>query len=327
MRFVRSSLLNRDLSVLGFGAAAVLGRVGRRESLAALTTALDLGINVFDTARSYGYGESESLLGKFFHGRRQQVVLSTKFGILPAKQALWKQWAKPVARLALGLMPGLRKSIRSQVAAEFQPDQFTVATLEMSVATSLKRLRTDYLDVLFMHQATLEAVKDEELLRAMQNLVKSGKVRVVGVSADLPIAAAALENPSVQAIQFACHVGNSFAGSLEELPGFRRVLRFGNHPFGGVQGASGIEARLSASIGAHGLPQALREKLATGDRDSLVGDMILNCALTASDVVLATMMKPHHLRANAAAISQSRFESSEVLSLRTWLGSGAETHV
>ena len=72
-------------SQLGLGCAAIMGRVGRRESLAALGAAWDAGINFFDTARSYGYGESEALLGGFLRGnRRSQAVVCTKFGILPA---------------------------------------------------------------------------------------------------------------------------------------------------------------------------------------------------------------------------------------------------
>src|SRR6185312_8678414 len=99
------------MSVLGLGCAALGGRASRKESLAALGAALDAGITFYDTARSYGYGQAEGLMGEFFRGRREQVVLCTKFGILPAKQGGWKQRLKPAARGVLRLFPGLRKAV------------------------------------------------------------------------------------------------------------------------------------------------------------------------------------------------------------------------
>ena len=319
MRFVRNDGLGRELSVLGFGAAAVMGRVGRRESLLALGTAYDAGINVFDTARSYGYGESESLLGEFFKGRRDSVVISTKFGIVPTSQPLWKQMAKPLARTAMRALPGLRKTIRGQVAAQFQPGQFTVATLTTSVETSLKKLQTDYLDILLMHEASLEAIHDDDLLAAMEKLRHSGKVRVIGVSAEPSIAAAAAGNPNIGAIQFPCHVGNAFANQVTQNVSRASLLRIANHPFGGATGAAEVHSRLASLASRDDLPEPLRAKL-TQARDGLLADIVLNSVLSSgSDVVLATMMKPAHLHVNAAAVSNSRFEQAELAEIRARL--------
>ena len=89
-------------SALGLGCAAMLGRTGRRDSLAVLGAAYDAGITFYDTARSYGYGACEGLLGEFFAGRkRESIILCTKFGILPASPKGWKQRMKPLARAAL----------------------------------------------------------------------------------------------------------------------------------------------------------------------------------------------------------------------------------
>ena len=66
---------------IGFGCSALLGRSGRSDSLKALGVAWDEGVRFFDTARAYGYGESEGLLGEFLRGRRDQAVIATKFGI------------------------------------------------------------------------------------------------------------------------------------------------------------------------------------------------------------------------------------------------------
>ena len=319
MRFIRSDQLDRDISILGFGAAAVLGRTGRRESLQALTTAYEAGINFFDTARSYGYGESETLLGEFFHGRRHSVVISTKFGIVPNQQSGWKQWVKPFARTVVRALPGLRKGIRRHVAAQFHPGQFTIPILNTSVETSLKKLRTDYIDILLMHEATREAIHDDALLRAMEDLQSSGKVRLIGASSEPDVAEEAARNAAFGAIQFPSHVGNQFARASAPISRIASLLKIVNHPFGGAEGSLKLRASLDALATDDALPPSIAGKL-RGEKDGLLADVALNLALGMdSQVVLATMMQPDHLRINAAAITNSRFDQSERAELRVLL--------
>ena len=173
------------ISVLGFGCAPLMGRVGRADSLKALAAAENAGINFFDTARSYGYGESEGLLGGFLKGRRQSAVICTKFGILPPKGG-WKQRMKPLAQAAIRVFPGLRKYARRQAAGETVGGQFSVAVLRESFETSLRELQTDYVDMLIMHAAPPEVLDQDTLLEAMERLVESGKVRMAGISGDHP---------------------------------------------------------------------------------------------------------------------------------------------
>ena len=319
MRFIRSELLDRDLSVLGFGAAAVLGRTGRRESLQALAAASDAGINFFDTARSYGYGESEALLGEFFAGGRHSVVISTKFGIVPSRQSTWKQMAKPLARAVVRAIPGVRKNLRKHVAAQFQPGQFTVPILTKSVETSLKKLRTDYIDILFMHEASRAAIHDHDLLEAMHALRDSGKVRLIGASSAPEIVAEATANSSLKAIQFPSHVGNGFARAEALGHQDSSLLKISNHPFGGAAGSLKLKACLEHLASDNAVPSPLRAKLRDED-GSLLADVALNIALGGgNDIVLATMMQPAHLQVNVAAVMKSRFDVSELQQLRTVL--------
>jgi aryl-alcohol dehydrogenase-like predicted oxidoreductase len=319
MRFIRSELLDRDLSVLGFGAAAVLGRTGRRESLQALAAASDAGINFFDTARSYGYGESEALLGEFFAGRRHSVVISTKFGIVPSRQSTWKQMAKPLARAVVRALPGVRKNLRKHVAAQFQPGQFTVPILTKSVETSLKKLRTDYIDILLMHEASVAAIHDDDLLAAMQALRDSGKVRVIGASSEPEIVADAAANEHLKAIQFPSHVGNGFARVGAQRTTDASMLKIVNHPFGGADGSLKLWACLEHVASDTAVPASLRAKLLDHD-GGLLADIALNIALGSdNDIVLATMMQPAHLQMNVAAVMKSRFDVSELQELRTVL--------
>src|SRR5580692_11204802 len=124
MEYVQLGLSELRSSKLGFGCAALMGRVNRKKSLRALAAAHDAGITFFDTARSYGYGDSESVLGEFLFGRRQNALISTKFGIVPARQELWKRTLRPIARSVFSVFPSVRKAARGQIAAQLKPNQF-----------------------------------------------------------------------------------------------------------------------------------------------------------------------------------------------------------
>jgi aryl-alcohol dehydrogenase-like predicted oxidoreductase len=151
------------ISEIGFGAWAIggaaeasgtplgWGRTNDDESLAAIRRARDLGVNFFDTADSYGFGRSESLLGIVLSRQRQSVVIATKVGVM---------------RMADG---SLRKD-------------FSREHIFHAVDGSLKRLRTDYLDLYQAHNPTLEQLRSEEIQEAMARLQEIGKVRYWGVS-------------------------------------------------------------------------------------------------------------------------------------------------
>ena len=111
--------------------------------------ALDLGINVFDTAEAYGLGASEQALGRALGSRRDEAIVSTKFGTGYPDQ------------------PNFRDGSRARVLA--------------SIDKSLKNLGTDYVDVYFVHWPD-RATPYEETMSALDDVVREGKVRFVGVS-------------------------------------------------------------------------------------------------------------------------------------------------
>jgi len=151
------------VSAIGFGGWAIggaaeasgtplgWGRTNDDESLAAIRRARDLGITFFETADSYGFGRSESLLGIVLSRRRSDVVIATKVGIV---------------RTAAGEM---RKD-------------FTRQHIFHAVDGSLKRLRTDYIDLYQAHNPTLDDLRREEIQEAMEMLQDAGKIRFWGVS-------------------------------------------------------------------------------------------------------------------------------------------------
>lgn len=147
------------------------GPDGKKDSLRALSAAWEEGIRLFDTARSYGYGESEALLGRFLKGKRDAAIVATKFGILSAPQGAWKRAAKSAARSLLSIVPPARSLVRRAAATQFSANQFTIPVLQRSIEESLTKLGTDYVDILFMHGAPASVLEQEDLLEAMGQLV------------------------------------------------------------------------------------------------------------------------------------------------------------
>lgn len=153
--------------------------------------ALDGGVTHYDVARSYGYGEAEAFLGKFFEGCREDVVIASKFGI----RATWK------AGLLRPLKPLVRalKARRRVPASEARPEpnedlaptrndhfhqriQLNPDTMMTSLHESLKALKTDYLDIYLIHEPTGKLEYLEPLMERAEALKKQGKIRAWGLS-------------------------------------------------------------------------------------------------------------------------------------------------
>jgi aryl-alcohol dehydrogenase-like predicted oxidoreductase len=137
------------VSKLGLGCNNFGGRLDLERTRAVVDAALAAGITFFDTAHSYGGGNSEAFLGQVLEGRRGEVVLATKFG--------------GRSEDAGGLRKGSRENLRRELGE------------------SLERLRTDVVDLLYYHVPDGET-PIPETIAAMQELVDDGSVRALGVS-------------------------------------------------------------------------------------------------------------------------------------------------
>jgi aryl-alcohol dehydrogenase-like predicted oxidoreductase len=165
------------VSEIGFGAWGIGGRTARqtsygdtddRTSLAALARAIERGITFFDTSAAYGDGHSEELIGRAVGAARSRVVIATKAG--------YESWERP-------------------------PD-FSPSAVVASTERSLKRLATDYIDLLLLHNPPLEVLARPGLRDAMQRLLDSGKIRAWGVSAKGPTEAVdALKTDGIAVVQ------------------------------------------------------------------------------------------------------------------------------
>jgi aryl-alcohol dehydrogenase-like predicted oxidoreductase len=307
-------------TVLGFGCSALLGRSGRRASLRALGAAWDAGITLYDTARSYGYGESEALLGQFLSGRRDQAVISTKFGIVPVRPPLWKRIAKPAARALISLAPSVRTAVRKQAGRQLFEGQFSVAALHKNLHTSLRELQTDYVDLFFLHAAPASVLEQDDLLAAMEKLVDAGKIRAAGISANPAVIRATLDQKtrSLRVLQFPCNLFDFSVPKLIERD--RNAADMGaiaNHPFGGITRVRQSREILVRIAVSPELDPVLREKLGSVN-DEVLADVVLNTVLSHDSIhaVVPAMMQLDHLARNVSAVARSRFLPEELTLLR-----------
>lgn len=177
-------------SALGFGCASVLGAVDANTSRRAIHCALDCGINHFDLARSYGYGEAERFVGKLLKGRRDEVVICSKFGI----RANWKSKlltpAKPIIRAIRKYSsaalppkePVAEKSSLSTADKFHDRVPLNANAMRLSLETSLAQLKTDYLDYFLIHEPLEPIVNIYSLLETATQLKKEGKIRCFGLA-------------------------------------------------------------------------------------------------------------------------------------------------
>lgn len=176
-----------NVPTLGMGTAAIMGRVSRRAGTAALERAHAAGIRHFDTARSYGWGEAEGVVGAALaKHRREDIRIVTKCGILPVRSSPLLSAAKSAARWALTLAPGLKSQVRRVASAQsFQPvHTYEIDVLAGSLRTSLTELGVAYVDDLLLHNYTPERPGIEEVGGWFRDQQRAGTIRRFGFSVE-----------------------------------------------------------------------------------------------------------------------------------------------
>jgi aryl-alcohol dehydrogenase-like predicted oxidoreductase len=182
--------LGREVTALGMGcwpiggpwtfdgAAAGWGEVDDRESTAAIRTALDLGVTLFDTADVYGCGHSERVLGAAVAADRDSVVLATKVGLV------------------------FDEASRSGSGADAG-----AAHLRSAVRASLRRLGTDRIDICQLHAGADDAGQAADAVAVFEELVQEGSILAYGSSIDTPaVAEVFAAGPHCATIQHECNV-------------------------------------------------------------------------------------------------------------------------
>ena len=150
---IRRNLAGRSVNAIGLGCMSMSHGYGRAPdaeySTRLLNRALDLGYDHLDTARIYGLGRNETLLGEALKGRRREFFLASKCGII--------------------------------IEGETRRIDCSPATIDAALATSLKLLQTDHIDLYYMHRRDL-TVPIQESVGAMARHVEAGRIGAIGLS-------------------------------------------------------------------------------------------------------------------------------------------------
>jgi aryl-alcohol dehydrogenase-like predicted oxidoreductase len=132
------------------------GKINDDETIRAIHKALDMGVNFFDTAANYGAGHSERILGRAIAGRRDRVVIATKFGYV----------------------------IDGENKAVVRDDDAVLGNIRQDCENSLRRLNTDYIDLYQFHVGIFPAEEAHKVRDVLEELVTEEKIRAYGWSTD-----------------------------------------------------------------------------------------------------------------------------------------------
>lgn len=159
MKFKKLGNTDLNVSTIAFGTWPLggnsYGPVDSEQALKILRHAFDLGVNFYDTSDLYGDGRSETLLGSAFLKSRDKVIICSKFGMLPH-------------------------------TGKEMPQDFSISHLHRALEGSLRRLRTDYIDLYLLHSPPREVICQELILDELKQLKAQGKIRHFGISAKNP---------------------------------------------------------------------------------------------------------------------------------------------
>jgi D-threo-aldose 1-dehydrogenase len=176
-------ILGQKTLPLGFGSGALLSRRrGRQEALRLLETAIDCGVTYFDTARMYGAGGAEGILGEVVAKNRSRLILASKAGILPESRSLFVRAMGRGVRLLHKVAPPTKSYVAVPAAAMLRFGVFGLRDIRKSIETSLRELRTDYLDFFLLHECVASNTDSAELLNYLDDLKRAGKIRAFGIA-------------------------------------------------------------------------------------------------------------------------------------------------
>jgi aryl-alcohol dehydrogenase-like predicted oxidoreductase len=177
--------MSMQTPILGFGCARLTANNSVNAAISNLSTAYSHGIRYFDTARLYGYGRAEAILGNFIRDKRDKVVITTKAGLKPREVH---------GLIGLGMLNLVRKGVRSLNALRKSPapgnspligQRITSSgLLRQSLERSLRELRTEYVDIFLLHELTIDEANRDEVVRLCEDVIREGKVLRVGLGSE-----------------------------------------------------------------------------------------------------------------------------------------------
>jgi aryl-alcohol dehydrogenase-like predicted oxidoreductase len=293
------------VSVLGLGGSEVgYQDIAQKTVDTIVNRALDAGINVVDTAECYA--DSEQLIGRALSKRRSDVILMTKCGHAMLASA-------------------------ADRAGGFTRSEWDAAMLAASIERSLKRLRTDYVDVIQFHSPPREVLDDSAAIRVLEDARQAGKARFIGVSLDAEDAGRAVEMGVFDTLQISLSVADQQAIDLV-LPkaAARKMGVIAKRPI-----ANAVWRSKSAPGDWYMRPywdrmRALNYEFAHGDFEQSIGvALCFTLATPAVHTAIVGTTKPNHLASNIALLSRGALKPADYDAIRArwrevakpdWLG-------
>jgi hypothetical protein len=289
-------------SRIGFGCASLGSRIGPKQGLASLQRAFDAGVNWFDLAPSYGDGAAETIFAEFARGRRDGIHICTKCGIEPARPSRLARLLRPLARRAVTAVPATR-GLLARGRSGPKRLELTSYLIRESLEHSLKRLGTDHVDVYALHDPEPDALDCDDVRRAIEEVLASGKARAVGLAGSLEATIAALHaGLPVTHVQIADPPFAGYPVLLKAtMPADAHFVLVTHSIYGALDPAQALLARansrseLSALLADHGYPMSLAQA---------VRAVLLDHALASNPdgVVLLSMFSGAHLTTSMARL-------------------------
>jgi D-threo-aldose 1-dehydrogenase len=308
MDLVRLDETDVTTSVLGFGCADLRRQATTASRWRLLEAAFDAGIRHFDVAPMYGLGKVESDVGGFARGRRDELVIATKFGIAPSSAARMigpVQW--PLRRL-LDLAARTRdqpesspRDARSGMVGSllYRSDGYDARGARTSLEGSLRRLATDHVDVLFLHDPVPGDMRSDDVREYLESAQAAGSLRTWGVAGEAAATvevARALGPEPVPVVQMRGDVFVPAPSVVPDVAGarilFGVVSRALPRILAHVRSGDDVRRRWSEAVGRD-----------CGRADEIVG-LLLQDAVAANPrgPVRVSTTRPERIRAAASAV-------------------------
>ena len=271
---IKVSRLGVGISEIGFN--LTLGDEKRASDV--LNTALDLGINFFDTAACYGLGEE--FVGRTVSGRRDEFFLATKAG---------------------------------HVAGDYEGEAWTARTITDSIDRSLKRMKTDHVDLIQLHSCSVEVLEQGDAIQAIQKARDAGKTRFIGYSGDNENALWAVESGLFDTLQTSFNMVDQNARTkLFPKATSQGMGIISKRPIANAVWGAPADPRPYAHIPDYTVPYFERAqkmlqagKITGAPEDRFLLALGFNLAHPEINVAIVGTLNPEHLRSNVEMVENS----------------------
>lgn len=301
------TIRNKNRKILGLGCSTFGGSKSKKTALRALDAAFHNGIYYFDIARSYGYGQAESILGEFIKGKRDQVIIASKFGIAPPKPFPFMEQVKNAVRFAKKIAPGISgKLIGAYSQNNVERPTITPRLVIESLEKSLSELRTDYLDEYLIHESPFADASADDICFALEKAKEKGMIRNWGATCEneQEVRKYFQKDSPFQTVQFPYHPNSPFMGSQNDnrnkvvFSVMRQSEGFSNIP-------TSFYMQMKANEVSSGLIKNLQEAW-----------LYIASNEMSSGVLLCSMTKESHIKRNIAIFEAEPLGFNELSNMK-----------